>query len=1201
MKDTAPLEGSNNASPETFSGRHAVLTEAEVEALLLRVAPEEQAYKRVETAPEVPPAAPTKKEGVADKPVSVTGLQTAREQYKFWLSRQPLESEGFLDDNQKGQLAALAKNRATLGEEYYQKQVSQIEANAAQKRAKWEQTLSHLKEQAEKEETQTRETPPSPSAVPALDAESVIKKDREPDVTASTLEELKPIDALDQAQEHNETRLRELQQRIINSEHPLSPEEGAEHRARMKLAGHLSDKTLEDLTESIREGDAKHQSTQWRGREAFVEAVRLAQTYGFDPDEKPTKPGPDQQKSLTLKEKKEKIVPAPEAQHVAKKTGALVTSLEIPATSGTTKTLTKTASAQESPSDKKTTTPVPLSVSIETTNKEQTPEQAFQDIFHISREELKSIKGFEALSEGKKLFVLRNLEELTHGRIQTDAATAYKEDSTEAKFLGRVWRSFREGVIGKDYQIAKLEKKTKEAILGGGMELHEATIRKLTEIAANNPDTHIGSDGSLRMDYIGSDELLRNNSDMEERRKTRQVISAFNHDATYLASLPKNVYVSGSREARKEYAAAQKAYAGSRKALLAAATKFFGDTQQAILFVAARDAKVHINQFLNANPEVETQLHAIDSKSTWREVTRGFARHGIEKGLYAGLGAVTNYATYGILGAATTGAVRGSVHAVRQFNASKKEGAHGLTRKEKITTPHGPLKKTDFVDAENLTTRMGALLEKLEASTAPEQQEIAKKHLARLTAFAARKYESGFVNFGTDELSGRYDILQKIAEAEAYLHTQGYASSAEKSKHLDLALNRHASRVSRERWNHIRSQAVKGFAVGLTFGTLGQLARTYAPVSFSRAHESVPDLSQTKVPGIPEDLEEKISRQKVEEALLHTKGSQLETRAATLEKTIKPGARLYTEAPAPKSSIATGETGSPAKPQVLELPPLERPTATPHPTEVTPLAPKEIPKDAFVETARKGDSVWKMIERQLAKPHVFGDKFARLPEAQRIYVIDAFKDRVVAHPEEFGLKNPDLVKIEQSIDFEKLFARPGDLARALDDAEHHMSASMRHMEHAEETLKAWSTAHKGTPPQIRDIDEALAQSKGQTPGMVHIIETDLPESNESTALKSAEPEQTSVFLRTGEDIIRKRWDMTPTEYNEIRNIPIGEFESTYRADHTEDLRTHNMSGEALRRRMKLAEFIRGHAQKTARYTPAMTVRQFFEYLSRQNT
>ncbi len=1202
MKEPTPFEGGAPTSPEQSSARHAVLTEEEVATLLARFTPpkeQEPPASRPEAHLEMAPEKPKTEEMPQPETTVLPKTETAQGQYAFWLSReQALRDANFLDEHQKGQLATLEKNRTDLGEEYYQEHVTKIKMSAAEKKLKWEQTLSHLKEQAEKEKTQTQGIPTPPSAVPAPNADSITKKEPEPDVTRGPLDDLKPVDALDQAQKHNETRLQELQQRIINPDHPLSPEENAEHRARIKLGSHLSDKTLEELTRNMYEGDKKYQSITWRGREAFVDAIRLAQTYGFDPDKAHAEQYPDTQTQ------KSQV-----AETAGKKTQQLITPLTL-SLAGATKILTKTPEEKTSDQKKPTTTlpPVPPTQSPKKETREikenlpvASAEQAFQDVFHISPEELKSIKGFEALSEGKKLFVLRNLEQLTHGRIQTEAATAYKEDTTEAKFLGRVWRAFREGTIGKDYKIAKLEKKTKEAILGGGMELHEATIRKLTEIAANNPDTHIGPDRSLHMDYVGPDELMGNNSNMEERRNIQEVISTFNHDAAYLASLPENTYASGSREARKAYTAAQKAYAGSRKALLVAATKFFGDTQQAILFVAARDAKVHINQFLNANPEVETQLHAIDSKSTWREVTRGFARHGMEKGLYAGLGAVTNYATYGILGAATTGAARGSVHAVRQFNASKKEGAHGLTRKEKIATPHGSLKKTDFVDAENLTARMGTLLEKLAANTPPEQQEVAKKHLARLTEFAARKYESGFVNFGTDELSGRYDILQKIAEAEAYLHTQGYASSTEKSKRLDLALNRHASRVSRERWDHIRSQAIKGFAVGLTFGALGQLARTYAPISFSRVHESTPNLPETKVSGIPEELEKKISHQKTVEALVHTKDAQLEARATTLEKTIKPGARLHTETLPTKLPIATEETLIPAKiptgsPKVLELPPLE------HPAEAAPLAPKEILKDAFVETAHKGDSVWKMIERQLEKPHAFGDKFSRLPEAQRIYVIDAFKNQVTLHPEEFGLKDPDIVKIGQSIDFEKLFASKQYLLRALDDAEHHMSASVRHMEHADETLKHWSGSHKGAVPQVREIDEALTlgEPKGQSTGVMHIIETDLPADAVDSLGTSPEPEQTSIFLRSGENTIRKQWDMPPGEYNEIRNMPIGEFESTYRLDHSPDLRTHNIPPEALQRRMKLAEFIRGHRRRPWEYARAMTVRQFFEYLSHQN-
>jgi len=59
------------------------------------------------------------------------------------------------------------------------------------------------------------------------------------------------------------------------------------------------------------------------------------------------------------------------------------------------------------------------------------------------------------------------------------------------------------------------------------------------------------------------------------------------------------------------------------------------------------------------------------------------------------------------------------------------------------------------------------------------------------------------------------------------------------------------------------------------------------------------------------------------------------------------------------------------------------------------------------ETAKSGDSVWRVIEHDL-QHNVKG--FNELPKAQQTYIIDHYKDLVVADPEKFGLHDPNLIQ-----------------------------------------------------------------------------------------------------------------------------------------------------------------------------------------------
>lgn len=59
------------------------------------------------------------------------------------------------------------------------------------------------------------------------------------------------------------------------------------------------------------------------------------------------------------------------------------------------------------------------------------------------------------------------------------------------------------------------------------------------------------------------------------------------------------------------------------------------------------------------------------------------------------------------------------------------------------------------------------------------------------------------------------------------------------------------------------------------------------------------------------------------------------------------------------------------------------------------------------ETAKPGDSVWRVIEHDLQR-NVKG--FDQLPKAQQTYLIDHYKDLVVADPQRFGLQNPNVIQ-----------------------------------------------------------------------------------------------------------------------------------------------------------------------------------------------
>lgn len=100
---------------------------------------------------------------------------------------------------------------------------------------------------------------------------------------------------------------------------------------------------------------------------------------------------------------------------------------------------------------------------------------------------------------------------------------------------------------------------------------------------------------------------------------------------------------------------------------------------------------------------------------------------------------------------------------------------------------------------------------------------------------------------------------------------------------------------------------------------------------------------------------------------------------------------------------------------------LNQQTATEIPTEQIKIIPDHsidknlIGQASYIETAKAGDSVWKITGEQL-KAH-YGEKFTGLPQDQQTRIIDAIKDRIVKQPELIGLADADKLVVGQSVDF----------------------------------------------------------------------------------------------------------------------------------------------------------------------------------------
>ncbi len=127
-----------------------------------------------------------------------------------------------------------------------------------------------------------------------------------------------------------------------------------------------------------------------------------------------------------------------------------------------------------------------------------------------------------------------------------------------------------------------------------------------------------------------------------------------------------------------------------------------------------------------------------------------------------------------------------------------------------------------------------------------------------------------------------------------------------------------------------------------------------------------------------------------------------------------------------------------------------------------------------VETVKKGDSVWKIVERQLHER--MGKQFDDLDSARKTFMINALKGKISANPSEFGLTDVDHLSIGQQLDLSHVFA--GQNAVHLDTVhqaavgldQHAVSSILEH----NNQLHEWVQAHPHEALTSGKVEEILS-------------------------------------------------------------------------------------------------------------------------------
>jgi hypothetical protein len=256
------------------------------------------------------------------------------------------------------------------------------------------------------------------------------------------------------------------------------------------------------------------------------------------------------------------------------------------------------------------------------------------------------------------------------------------------------------------------------------------------------------------------------------------------------------------------------------------------------------------------------------------------------------------------------------------------------------------------------------------------------------------------------------------------------------------------------------------------------------------------------------------------------------------------------------------------------------------------------PEADFIETAQKGDSIWKMAEDQLVKH--YGEKFASLDQARETYIIDAIKDKVAANPKAFGLADIDKIKVGQKIDFSSIFADKDEIEKIFNQATALKEAALENIEKNNQLLAEWIKEHPGEELTSAKTDEILAEISEKTAPEEVIMPGD-QEALQKAELTTLVSEKAEAFVRA--------LGFTPEEYKAIQDLKVEELleqiPSKYEAweiwrgeipDRTIDLPHHGVYGfSEFNKHIKLAEFIRNY--HPGEELKKLTIKEFLRILA----
>ncbi len=451
--------------------------------------------------------------------------------------------------------------------------------------------------------------------------------------------------------------------------------------------------------------------------------------------------------------------------------------------------------------------------------------EQFEQKFGVSKEEfaeLEKNEDFKNLTHGQRLFVLKNLEQVSLDRATTEGQLRFEEELKKKGILGKIGTNLiKEGVI------ASHKKDIVEEIQKGGLSLHKETVEQLVGRAMMMNVPMIENErGELEMQFGKINEKMT--------PEEQAIVHAYNKSATEFAFTPHewDGFRGGGWAENNKYDDRKVAFYKSLETYSALVKKYDLPEDASVM------RKINLQQFLTTNPDAEQVMHKLSGNANaWK---RTFGKDIlVERGVYFGLG----YAARGaapLLTAAqaaapiasfVVGSIRGGFRASSDLRTRERRARRGIkdetkTAKNFVDAFETPKDGTDKRVVRSMGERLEDLTRAYENAQTEEEKKLIAKQLINRSQYTLRKMEDGLINFGTPEMRifNQTRLMDVIAKAECYAAENG-EEGAEMKKRLNHFLNIRGNRIDMKQDIYIAKQAIKAGLFGAAFATAGLLAK----------------------------------------------------------------------------------------------------------------------------------------------------------------------------------------------------------------------------------------------------------------------------------------------------------------------------------------------------------------------------------------